>query len=64
MTALNQSSNSPVLVDSTDQDQKTPVLTSRKFQRGALPAPKGKASSVADSGRIQFGMGFRLPTAK
>jgi hypothetical protein len=64
MTAFDEVSNSPALVEVAEQNQTTPVLPSGSFQRSSLPKPNGTSASVADSGRIRFGAGFRLPTSK
>lgn len=64
MTAFNEVSNSPLLVEIVKQNETSPVLASHNFQRGSLPKPKGTSANVADSGRIRFGAGFRLPASK
>jgi hypothetical protein len=64
MTAFNDTSKSPLLLETAEHNENAPVLVSRNFQRTSLPSPKGTSANVADSGRIRFGAAFRLPTSK
>jgi hypothetical protein len=64
MTAFNEALNSPFLAATTEQNETAPVLAARDLRRGSLPNPKGTSAKVADSGRIRFGAGYRLPASK
>jgi hypothetical protein len=64
MTAFNKATNSPLLVEVVAQGNTAPALTSHNLKTGSLPSPKGTCSAVADSGRIRFGAGARMPASK
>jgi len=64
MFAVTEATNSPLLSETDEQIDTGSVLVTDEVKRNALPKPKGTSAKVADSGRIRFGAGFRLPTSK
>ena len=64
MTANNATSKSSILSLTATVVDGISAGVSQDFARPALPRPVNTLASVADSGRIRFGAGFRLPTAR
>jgi hypothetical protein len=64
MSAFTKAANSPFLTEVVEQIDTSSVLVTGNVKRTALPKPQGTSAKVADSGRIRFGAGFRLPTSK
>jgi hypothetical protein len=67
MTITNKASATSFLRGTSENTDTATVIGQSDLPtaaRAALPRPKGVLPNVADSGRIKFGAGFRLPASK